>query len=66
MSELEVFLDDTPGEIRGMVVRNGRFERLLLQRENDLPQHRLGARAIGRVAAVDPGLKGAFVDLGAA
>ncbi|HZW16442.1 MAG TPA: RNA-binding protein [Brevundimonas sp.] len=65
MSELEVFLDDTPGEVRGMVVRNGRFERLLLQRESDPPQHRLGGRAVGRVVAVDAGLKGAFVDLGA-
>ena len=65
MSELEVFLDDTPGEIRGMVVRNGRFERLLIQRESDLPQHRLGARSAGRVATIDAGLRGVFVDLGA-
>ncbi|MDI6625142.1 MAG: RNA-binding protein, partial [Brevundimonas sp.] len=65
MSELETFLDDTPGEVRGMVVRHGRFERLLIQREDDVAQHRLGARSVGRVAAVDAGLKGAFVDLGA-
>ncbi len=65
MSQLETFLDETPGEVRGMVVRDGRFERLILQRESDVPQHRLGATATGRVAAVDPGLKGAFVDLGA-
>lgn len=65
MSELETFLDDTPGEVRGMVVRNGRFERLLIQRECDAAQVRLEARSVGRVAAVDAGLKGAFVDLGA-
>ncbi len=65
MSELEAFLDDTPGEVRGMVVRGGRFERLIIQRESDAPQHRLGARSVGRVAAVDVGLKGVFVDLGA-
>lgn len=65
MSGLEVFLDDTPGEVRGMVVRDGRFERLLIQGECDVAQHRLGARSIGRIAAVDPGLRGAFVDLGA-
>lgn len=65
MSELETFLDDTPGEVRGVVVRNGRFDGLLIQRESDVAQHRLGARSIGRVVAVDPGLKGAFVDLGA-
>ena len=26
MSELEAFLDETPGETRGVVVRNGREE----------------------------------------
>ncbi len=61
---LEVFLDDTPGEVRGVVVRDGRFEHLLIQRDDDVAEHRLGARCVGRIAAVHPGLKGAFVDLG--
>ncbi len=61
---LEVFLDDTPGEIRGVIARDGRFEHLLIQREDDVPEHRLGARCIGRIEEVHPGLKGAFVDLG--
>jgi hypothetical protein len=61
---LEVFLDDTPGEVRGVVVRDGRFEHLLIQREDDLPEHRLGARCVGRIAEVHAGLKGGFVDLG--
>lgn len=65
MSRLEVFLDDTPGEVRGAVVRNGRFEHLLIQREGDVAEHRLGARCLGRISQVHPGLKGAFVDLGA-
>ncbi|MBU1385683.1 MAG: RNA-binding protein [Alphaproteobacteria bacterium] len=65
MSGLEVFVDDTPGEVRGVVVRDGRFEHLIIEREADFPQHRLAARSVGRVAAVDPGLKGAFIDLGA-
>ena len=64
MSGLEVFLDDTPGEVRGMVARDGRFEHLLIQREDDTAEHRLGARCVGRVREVHPGLKGAFVDLG--
>ncbi|WP_292061861.1 ribonuclease E/G [Brevundimonas sp. UBA7664] len=64
MSEVEVFLDDTPGEVRGVVVRDGRFEHLLIQREDDVAEHRLGARCVGRIAEVHPGLKGAFVDLG--
>jgi len=61
---LEVFLDDTPGEVRGMVARDGRFEHLLIQREDDVAEHRLGARCVGRIVEVHPGLKGAFVDLG--
>ena len=61
---VEVFLDDTPGEVRGVVVRDGRFEHLLIQREDDVPEHRLGARCVGRIVEVHAGLKGAFVDLG--
>ena len=61
---IEVFLDDTPGEVRGVVAREGRFEQLLIQREDGVAEHRLGARCIGRIAEVHPGLKGAFVDLG--
>lgn len=48
-----------------MAVRDGRFDRLLIQRDTDVPQHRLGSRSVGRVVAVDPGLGGAFIDLGA-
>ncbi|WP_439476917.1 hypothetical protein [Brevundimonas sp.] len=61
---IEVFLDDTPGEVRGVVARDGRFEHLLIQREDGVAEHRLGARCVGRIAEVHPGLKGAFVDLG--
>ncbi len=64
MSAVEVFLDDTPGETRGVIARDGRFEHLLIQRETDIPQHRLGAWAVGRVTEVAAGLRGAFVDLG--
>lgn len=64
MSGLEVFVDETPGEIRGVIAGDGQFEHLLIQREDDVAQHRLGARCLGRVMDVQPGLKGAFVDLG--
>lgn len=64
MSGLEAFLDETPGEARAVVTRNGRFERLIVQRDSDDLRRRLGARCVGRVAAIDAGLKGAFVDLG--
>lgn len=62
--EVELFYDDTPGERRGMVARNGRFEQILIQREGDPEGTRLGARSVGRVVAVEPGLSGGFVDLG--
>ena len=69
MTGIEVFLDDTPGEVRGMVAREDgsgiwRFEHLLIQREDDVAEHRLGARCVGRISEVHPGLKGGFVDLG--
>lgn len=64
MSDIEVFLDDTPGEIRGIVARDGRFERLIIQRESDPAQHRLGARSVGRVTQPEGAFRAAFVDLG--
>ena len=65
MTGVEVFLDEMPGETRGVVTRDGRFERLLVQRDDDIAVHRLGARVVGRVIQADPGFGGAFVDLGA-
>ncbi|CAN5335166.1 ribonuclease E/G [soil metagenome] len=62
--DVEVFLDEQPGETRGIIARDGRFETLLIQRESDMAAHRLGARSIGRVVDVDKGLNAAFVDLG--
>lgn len=61
---VEVFLDIMPGETRGMVFRDGYPEHLLIQRDSDVPQHRLGALCVGRVTEVATGLRGAFVDLG--
>lgn len=62
--DIEVFLDETPGETRGVIVRDGRYQTLLIQRETDVAAHRLGARSIGRVVDVDKSLNAAFVDLG--
>ena len=62
---VEVFLDDTPGELRAVIRRDGHFEHLLIESERDDPQTRLGARSVARVRQAAPGLKGAFVDLGA-
>ncbi len=64
MTGVEVFLDDTPGETRGVIARNGRYERLLIQRESDPLALRLGSRSVGRVVEVNVGVRAAFVDLG--
>lgn len=61
---LETFLDETPGEVRGVVVRDGRVEQIFIVREGDPAEHALGARSVGRVSEVGAG--GAWVDLGAA
>lgn len=61
---VEVFLDDTPGELRAVVERDGRAEHILIERADTPAQIRLGARSVGRVRQSAPGLKGAFVDLG--
>lgn len=63
--DLEVFLDETPGETRGVIARGGLYLHLFIHRDDDVPQQRLGARSIGRVTEINPGLRGAFVDLGA-
>jgi hypothetical protein len=62
--DIEVFLDETPGETRGVIVCDGRYQTLLIQRETDVAAHRLGARSIGRVVDVDKSLNAAFIDLG--
>lgn len=61
---VEVFLDDTPGELRAVIERDGRAHHILIERPDDAAQTRLGARSIARVRRSVPGLKGAFVDLG--
>lgn len=64
MSGLEAWLDVMPGESRAVIAREGRFERLIIHRDDDIAAHRLGARVIGRVASIQPSLNGAFVDVG--
>ncbi|WP_332676437.1 ribonuclease E/G [Brevundimonas sp.] len=61
---LFVYLDDTPGEIRGIIRDEVGDQYFLTQFENEIPQHRLGARSVGRVRRIEPNLKGAFIDLG--
>lgn len=58
------YVDDTPGETRGIIEGPRGFEHILIEREDDDPAQRLGAVSVGRVTRVEPGLNGAFVDLG--
>ena len=60
-----VFLDEAPGVTRGAIMRDGRYTHLLIHRQDDAVQTRLGARSVGRVIEVNPGLRGAFVDIAA-
>lgn len=64
MSGLEVFLDDSPGETRGVVMRDGLAHHLIIHRDDDEPRHRLGARVVGRIARVEAAFGAAFVDMG--
>lgn len=64
MSDRRIFLDEGIGESRGVVTLDGAPERLLIRRSGDDPRLRLGARLVAVVAAVEPALNTAFLDLG--
>lgn len=64
MSERRLFLDESPGEIRGVVVLDGQPERLLLQRHDDDHRLDLDATLVGRVANVEASIGAAFLDVG--
>lgn len=64
MSERRAYLDSGPGETRGVVTLDGRPERLIVRRVDDDPRLALGARLVARVAAIEPALATAFLDLG--
>jgi len=64
MASVEVFLDQMPGETRGIIARGGHYHHLIIQRDSDRACDRLGAVLIARVARVEPVLRGAFVDFG--
>ena len=66
MSGRTFFLDKAIGESRGVVLLNGRPERLLIGRDGEEATTRLGARHVARVRKVEPAFASAFVDLGGA
>lgn len=62
---IRAYLDETPGETRGIVADDHGWQRVLTDFEGDDPGQKLGARSIGRVARIEPALRGVFVDLAA-
>jgi Ribonuclease G/E len=64
MNQRSLYLDRAPGESRGVVMLDGRPERLLIQRADDPPVQRLGARVVARVRRIERSLASAFLDLG--
>lgn len=63
MTDRTVWLDETPGELRAVIEGPFGFEHILFETEGEDPGRRLGARSVGRVVRVEPGLNGAFVEL---
>jgi hypothetical protein len=59
----QLFLDIAPGESRGVVLVNGRPERLLIDRAGDLTP-RVGASYLGRVVASSSRMGLARIDIG--
>ncbi|WP_304186736.1 ribonuclease E/G [Phenylobacterium aquaticum] len=64
MSERRLFLDRGIGENRGVVLLDGKPERLLIERDDTPPAARLGARLAARVRKVEPAFASAFLDIG--
>lgn len=63
MADRRIYIDEAPGETRGVVTLDGRPERLLIEREGE-SWPRLGLRRRARVALVDRALGLAVLDLG--
>src|SRR5690606_39389871 len=62
-SAVAAWLDDTPGETRAVIADAGGFRHILFDVEGEAAAGKLGARSIGRVTRIEPGLRGAFVEL---
>ena len=64
MSERRLFLDEGPGEARGVIALGGRPERLMIERQGVRTGPRVGERHRARVVEVSPGLRLARLALG--
>jgi Ribonuclease G/E len=63
MSRREGFIDEAFGERRGVVLLDGKPERLIIERDGDIACQRLGARSVARVRSVERGQGIAFLSL---
>lgn len=63
MSRREAFLDKGVGETRGVVLLDGRPERLLIQRDGDPAALMAGARSVARVRSVEAAFNSVFLDM---
>lgn len=63
MSRLALFLDEAVGETRGVLVVEGRVERLLIERDSDPLSQKLGAVSTARVRRIERGLDLAFLQM---
>jgi hypothetical protein len=63
MSRREAFLDVGIGETRGVVLLDGKPERLLIERDGDPAALMAGARSIARVRQVENAFAAAFLDM---
>src|SRR5580692_11661432 len=64
MSQRRLYLDRGPGEARGVVLLDGRPERLMIEREGEAAMPRLGERWRARVEEISQGLGLARLALG--
>ena len=64
MSDRRLFLDESYGELRGVVTLAGRPERLLIDRGDRKAGYDVGACVIARVIKIERAMSSAFVDLG--
>ncbi|OYU70749.1 MAG: RNA-binding protein [Alphaproteobacteria bacterium PA2] len=64
MTERSAYLDRGIGEDRGVILLDGRAERLLIRRQDEDIGLQVGARLAGRVRKVEPAFASAFLDLG--
>ncbi len=64
MSIRKLYLDEAPGERRGVVTLDGQPERLFIERYDDIAVQQAGAWVVGRVCKIERVLNSAFIDLG--